>query len=116
MNPWLVIGFLGQACFFSRFLVQWIASERKGESVVPVVFWILSLAGGALGALLGVGFGLGIEQLLRSFYPDSIFTSVVSLSSVLWALLFASAVGLFFGVYPAFRAARMDPVEALRYE
>jgi len=77
---------------------------------------ILSLAGGALGILLGLGFGLGIEQLIRSFDPNTPFTSVVSFLSVLWALIFASAVGLFFGVYPAFRAARMDPVEALRYE
>jgi len=41
----LVVGFLGQALFTGRFLVQWVASERKGRSVVPVHFWILSLAG-----------------------------------------------------------------------
>lgn len=45
---WLAIGFLGQACFFSRFLVQWIASERAGRSVVPRIFWHLSIAGGAV--------------------------------------------------------------------
>ena len=43
---WLAIGFLGQAIFTARFLAQWIASERKKDSVVPVVFWWLSLAGG----------------------------------------------------------------------
>ncbi len=43
--PWLVFGLLGQAAFFSRFLVQWIASERAGESIVPMAFWYLSLAG-----------------------------------------------------------------------
>ena len=48
MNIWLAVGFVGQAMFFSRFLVQWIASERRGESVVPLAFWWLSLAGGAL--------------------------------------------------------------------
>ena len=48
MNGWLVLGFVGQAMFFSRFLVQWIASERRGESVVPVSFWYLSIAGSAL--------------------------------------------------------------------
>ena len=45
MSGWLVLGFAGQACFFSRFLVQWIASERKGESTIPVVFWVLSIVG-----------------------------------------------------------------------
>lgn len=42
---WLAIGLLGQAAFFSRFLVQWIASERARRSVVPLAFWYLSLAG-----------------------------------------------------------------------
>jgi lipid-A-disaccharide synthase-like uncharacterized protein len=45
---WLVVGFVGQALFGSRFLVQWIASERRGESVVPPAFWYLSLGGAAL--------------------------------------------------------------------
>jgi len=43
---WLAIGFLGQALFGSRFLVQWIASERSKKSVVPMLFWYFSLAGG----------------------------------------------------------------------
>lgn len=43
---WLIIGFIGQALFSMRFLLQWIASERKGESVIPVLFWYFSLAGG----------------------------------------------------------------------
>ena len=44
---WLTVGFLGQALFTARFLVQWLASEKKRESVVPVAFWWLSLLGGA---------------------------------------------------------------------
>jgi lipid-A-disaccharide synthase-like uncharacterized protein len=43
---WLAIGFGGQALFSLRFLVQWIHSERRRESVVPVAFWYFSLAGG----------------------------------------------------------------------
>lgn len=43
---WLTIGFAGQLLFTSRFLVQWIASERSGRSVVPLAFWWFSLAGG----------------------------------------------------------------------
>jgi lipid-A-disaccharide synthase-like uncharacterized protein len=42
---WIAIGLAGQAAFFSRFLVQWIASERAGASVVPRSFWYLSLVG-----------------------------------------------------------------------
>ena len=42
---WLAIGFAGNALFFSRFLVQWLASERAGRSYVPVAFWWLSIAG-----------------------------------------------------------------------
>lgn len=51
MSPekiWLGIGFSAQALFSARFLVQWIASEKAGRSVVPVAFWVLSLFGGAL--------------------------------------------------------------------
>ena len=65
----LAIGFGGQALFSARFLVQWLASERSGRSVVPLLFWHLSLAGGiALFVyamvrrdpvfMLGQGFGL----------------------------------------------------------
>lgn len=50
MRPeaWLALGFLGQACFASRFLVQWLVSERAGRSVVPRAFWYLSVAGGSI--------------------------------------------------------------------
>lgn len=44
---WYIVGFIGQAFFFSRFFVQWLASERAGRSVIPLSFWYLSLAGGA---------------------------------------------------------------------
>jgi len=43
---WLVIGFIGQALFSMRFLVQWISSERRGRSYVPFEFWLFSVAGG----------------------------------------------------------------------
>jgi lipid-A-disaccharide synthase-like uncharacterized protein len=43
---WLAVGLLGQAFFSMRFVVQWIASERKGESIVPLSFWFFSLGGG----------------------------------------------------------------------
>ena len=43
---WLAVGFLGQAFFSMRFLVQWIASERRKESVIPIYFWYFSIGGG----------------------------------------------------------------------
>jgi lipid-A-disaccharide synthase-like uncharacterized protein len=43
---WLAIGFLGQALFSTRFILQWIASERAKRSVVPQAFWWFSLLGG----------------------------------------------------------------------
>ncbi|HVT44142.1 MAG TPA: lipid-A-disaccharide synthase N-terminal domain-containing protein [Thermoanaerobaculia bacterium] len=45
---WVAVGFLGQLCFSARFIVQWITSERKGQSVVPIYFWYFSLAGGSI--------------------------------------------------------------------
>ena len=47
-TTWIVIGFIGQALFSSRFLVQWLASERARRSVVPTAFWYLSLGGSAV--------------------------------------------------------------------
>ena len=45
---WLGLGFLAQLMFSARFLVQWLASERAGKSIVPLVFWYLSIAGSVL--------------------------------------------------------------------
>jgi lipid-A-disaccharide synthase-like uncharacterized protein len=43
---WQIVGFVGQGLFTARFLVQWLASEKKGDTVMPVAFWWLSLVGG----------------------------------------------------------------------
>ncbi len=48
VQVWIVIGFLGQFFFFSRFLIQWIHSERLKKSVIPNSFWYLSLFGGSV--------------------------------------------------------------------
>lgn len=47
-DVWVAIGFAAQAMFSARFLIQWIASERAGRSVVPVAFWFFSIAGGSI--------------------------------------------------------------------
>ena len=51
LDWWIVLGFAAQALFTMRFLVQWIASERAGRSVVPMAFWVFSIGGGLM--LLG---------------------------------------------------------------
>jgi len=48
MNAWVILGFVGQFMFGSRFFVQWIISEKRGESIIPEVFWYLSMAGSAI--------------------------------------------------------------------
>ena len=56
---WEAVGFGGQALFFSRFIVQWVASERRKESVVPVAFWYLSIGG----SLVCLVYGLHLKAL-----------------------------------------------------
>jgi lipid-A-disaccharide synthase-like uncharacterized protein len=48
MDAWLIAGLFAQILFTARFVVQWIASERAGESVVPELFWFFSLTGSLL--------------------------------------------------------------------
>lgn len=75
---------------------------------------LLSGLGGIIGIILGWMLALGIEQV--SILLDSPFKTAISLDSILLATLFSAAIGLFFGIYPANRAAGLEPVEALRYE
>jgi lipid-A-disaccharide synthase-like uncharacterized protein len=74
---WVLLGFVAQAMFTMRFVVQWIASEREGKSVIPLAFWIFSIGGGLL--LLGyalyrrdpvfiVGQAFGVFVYLRNLY------------------------------------------------
>lgn len=74
---WIVIGFLGQGLFSARFIVQWLASERVRKSIVPNVFWWLSLAGGSIlffyalhrqDPVFIVGQGAGLFIYLRNIY------------------------------------------------
>ncbi len=72
---WMVLGFIAQGLFSARFLVQWIASERRGKSIVPHAFWYFSVAGGALllayaihrrDPVFIVGQGAGLVVYLRN--------------------------------------------------
>ena len=69
----------------------------------------LSLAGGALGVALGIGSATVVTHFAR-------WPTIIQPMSVALAFGFATAIGLFFGYYPALRASALDPVEALRYE
>ena len=51
---WLAFGIVAQLVFTGRFLVQWIASERAGRSVVPLAFWVLSMIGGMMTLVYGI--------------------------------------------------------------
>jgi lipid-A-disaccharide synthase-like uncharacterized protein len=48
INFWVILGFIGQTMFGSRFFIQWIVSEKRGESTIPEIFWYLSMAGSAI--------------------------------------------------------------------
>ena len=69
----------------------------------------LSLLGGIIGILLGVG-------IASIFSATGLITAVITINSILLAFFFSLVIGVFFGIYPAFRAANLHPMVALRYE
>lgn len=77
---------------------------------------LLSSIGGAVGFLLGVAASVGITKVINSLSSGTEWPVVISFPAAIVAMLFAAAVGIFFGYYPARRASRLDPIEALRYE
>jgi putative ABC transport system permease protein len=76
---------------------------------------LLSSIGGIFGVLLGAGSSVALTAIINTMTPTP-WPVVISLQAAVIAMLFAGAVGVFFGYYPALRASRMDPIEALRYE
>jgi len=71
LDRWVFIGFFGQFIFFLRFLVQWLYSEKHGESLIPVQFWYLSI----IGAL--VVFAYAIERRDPVFFLGQLFAIVI---------------------------------------
>jgi lipid-A-disaccharide synthase-like uncharacterized protein len=77
LNWWILLGYVGQSLFAMRFIVQWVASERVGRSVIPVAFWFFSIGGGVLlfvyalyirDPVFIIGQGLGLFVYLRNLY------------------------------------------------
>jgi putative ABC transport system permease protein len=77
---------------------------------------LLSTLGGVLGVLLGLGAAVGVTYALNVYLGGVRWPLTISITSIVVALGFAALVGMFFGYYPARKASRMDPIEALRYE
>jgi putative ABC transport system permease protein len=77
---------------------------------------VLSGIGGLIGIGLGVGGAAGVTWVINQVLPSKNWPMVVSLPAALVALVFAAGVGMFFGFYPARRASKLDPIEALRFE
>jgi putative ABC transport system permease protein len=85
---------------------------KRGDVLVQFLIEAVTLAvvGGIIGILLGWGMAFGVSAAFDAF------DAVVGMDAVLTSLIFSMAVGLFFGIYPAFRASRLNPIDALRYE
>jgi putative ABC transport system permease protein len=77
---------------------------------------VLSCVGGVIGLGLGAAASAGFMTLINRFSSGSDWPVVISIPAAVIAMAFAAAVGVFFGFYPALKASRLDPIEALRYE
>lgn len=83
------------------------------EAHILLQFLIESVIVSGLGGLIGLGLGVGLAQVLPRFVP---LPAVVEWPSAFLALAVSAGVGIFFGLYPAWQASRLDPIEALRHE
>lgn len=77
---------------------------------------ILCIVGGMIGILAGTGLGIGLAQIISKIIKEASWPATVSLQSIAMAVGASASIGIFFGLYPARKAARLQPTEALRYE
>ena len=92
------------------------AKKRDILSQFLVEAVILCLVGGALGILAGFGIGVGLAKIISSFIGEVDWPATISMRSIIMAVGASSVIGILFGLYPARKAARLQPVEALKYE
>ena len=81
---------------------------------VLIQFLIEAMALAAVGGIIGVTLGWGLARAVSTFFGE--FQAVVGADAIIIWLVVATAVGLFFGIFPAYRASRLNPIDALRYE
>jgi len=89
-----------------------MAVGARGDDILTQ-FLIEAVTLSSVGGVIGIVCGIGASRILSAYAH---WPTLISLSSILIAFLFSAAVGVFFGFYPARQAARLDPIEALRYE
>ena len=85
---------------------------RRGDIIIQFLTEAVVLTG--LGGLIGMLFGWAVSQITRFFLPN--LPTLVPLWAVVLGIVVSVGIGVFFGIWPASKAARLDPVEALRYE
>lgn len=80
---------------------------------IIIQFMIESMVIGVIGDIIGIGIGIGASHIISAVGG---FVTIITVAPVVLSSLFSAGIGLFFGIYPARKAAKLDAIDALRYE